>query len=445
MKTDFTTTINFSDGKDSVSCGGLSVLISSGLPGSFCLQEKEAIEATCCEINDNTTPVDGRVESPDSVSISEDEAEDEPADEPAEEVSESADGNEDRGCSFCDVGEEYLEDPIILFSSGNDSVSCAGLLQIIRSGLSSNFCNFERINIEEACCRLTQEPSSSPTGAPTASPSESPSESPTTSETPTASPTEEPSVSAEPTTTSEPTDVLLEDAKTEELAEGQIEASEPTSSPIGFPVAVSLLPPTDAPMIDEAQTEELADGQIEDGIIFDGDVDLDLEDDFFDANNITQPEEEEASPSISPAPTETYPPTITWNPTFSPTTPAPTETHPPTITWHPTVLPSAEPSSIAVEDAEIIEEAETMPEEESNSSSNTTPSTIKDGGKRDSIPLGNVNRQRKPTTRVEPETASAEGNKGSSPLQRMGHTSPQEKTARESDRIRHIQHQPRDN
>ena len=50
---------------------------------------------------------------------------------------------------------------------------------------------------------------------------------------------------------------------------------------------------------------------------------------------------EEASPSISPAPTEPYPPTITWHPTVFPSiepSPAPTQTHPPTITWHPTVL-----------------------------------------------------------------------------------------------------------
>jgi exo-beta-1,3-glucanase (GH17 family) len=55
-------------------------------------------------------------------------------------------------CTFCEVGQTYLSDPIISFSSGNDAVSCGGLLDLIRSGLSVDFCEAERVSIEAACC-----------------------------------------------------------------------------------------------------------------------------------------------------------------------------------------------------------------------------------------------------------------------------------------------------
>ena len=55
-------------------------------------------------------------------------------------------------CSFC-PGMEFNDDSIINFSSGNDSVSCGGLMTLVRSGLPSSFCDYERTYIEEACCQ----------------------------------------------------------------------------------------------------------------------------------------------------------------------------------------------------------------------------------------------------------------------------------------------------
>jgi len=55
-------------------------------------------------------------------------------------------------CTFCEPGQTYLSDPIISFSSGNDAVSCGGLLDLIRSGLGVDFCEAERQSIEASCC-----------------------------------------------------------------------------------------------------------------------------------------------------------------------------------------------------------------------------------------------------------------------------------------------------
>jgi len=69
-------------------------------------------------------------------------------------------GNNADSCQFCQ-GQEYLDDPIIDFSSGNDRVSCAGLMDLVAAGMFADFCETERTYIEEACCRPLDDTSSS--------------------------------------------------------------------------------------------------------------------------------------------------------------------------------------------------------------------------------------------------------------------------------------------
>lgn len=116
--------IQFSSGNDSVSCAGLLDLISSGLGPDFCESERTAIEAHCCVVTQaDSTP-----------------QESEPKTEPS--------------CEFCSAAGPFLDSPDqrIKFSSGNDSVSCAGLLDLISSGLGADFCESERTAIEFYCC-----------------------------------------------------------------------------------------------------------------------------------------------------------------------------------------------------------------------------------------------------------------------------------------------------
>lgn len=120
--------IQFSSNNDSVSCAGLMDLIRSGLSADFCDSERDAIEAACCEdIEEPVTALSAR-QAPITT-----------------------------GCSFC-AGGTYGSDPIIQFSSNNDSVSCGGLLDLINSGLSTDFCDSERDAIEDTCCEKSDNP-----------------------------------------------------------------------------------------------------------------------------------------------------------------------------------------------------------------------------------------------------------------------------------------------
>lgn len=67
-------------------------------------------------------------------------------------------------CEFCADGQKYNNDPttIINFSSGNDSVSCLGLSELISSGLGVDFCEQERSFVEAACCIQTMAPTRTP-------------------------------------------------------------------------------------------------------------------------------------------------------------------------------------------------------------------------------------------------------------------------------------------
>jgi hypothetical protein len=159
--------INFSTG-DTVSCGGLMDLFQAGLPESFCEIERTSIEEACCPsiaISQPiavTSPVEGRLEDDDidanSVAISqpivvessvEGRLEVDGIDADSVAVSTAVDTDL---CNFC-VGQEFMSEPTINFSSGNDKVSCQGLLDLLRLGLPPNFCERERTSIEEACCQ----------------------------------------------------------------------------------------------------------------------------------------------------------------------------------------------------------------------------------------------------------------------------------------------------
>merc|ERR1739844_758233 len=122
--------IQFSSGNDSVSCAGLLDLISFGLGTDFCESGRTAIEAHCCVVTqtDPTPP------------------EPEPEKEPS--------------CNFCSAARPFMDSPDqkITFSSGNDSVSCAGLLDLISSGLGAGFCEAERSAIEFHCCERVRTP-----------------------------------------------------------------------------------------------------------------------------------------------------------------------------------------------------------------------------------------------------------------------------------------------
>jgi hypothetical protein len=175
---------------DSVSCEGLMDLVQSGLPQSFCQDERTVIEDTCCPAS---TAVDG---STTEVRL----------DSVEGRLDESIYGGGDPDTATCDfcVGQQFLNWPIINFSSGNDSVSCRGLLDLVQSGLSPLFCESERTYIEEACCTEIV-PTAKPTPFPTSQPSEDPTGSPTAtgSSVPTSMPVPAVSLTTSPTPESE--------------------------------------------------------------------------------------------------------------------------------------------------------------------------------------------------------------------------------------------------
>jgi len=163
-------------------------------------------------------------------------------------------------CTFCD-GQKFTTGPTINFSSGNDSVSCGGLVDLIRSGLSVDYCETEREFIEEACCiplpaPTTSPPTRSPTGSPTRSPTELPTELPTRSPTelPTKSPTEPPTKSPTEPPTKSPTGPPTKSPTGPPTAP-------PTSSPTGSPITTD---PTNSPITPTGNDVSEADEDKED-------------------------------------------------------------------------------------------------------------------------------------------------------------------------------------
>ena len=138
--------INLSNG-EMVSCGGFMDLVRTGLPEVFCESERTSIEEACCPSN-NAVPKSIVVESPVQGRLDFDEIDADSAAESPVEVLAAVDMGP---CNFC--GGEFLSEPTIYFSSGNDEVSCKGFLDLLQMGLPSEFCERERSSIEEACCQ----------------------------------------------------------------------------------------------------------------------------------------------------------------------------------------------------------------------------------------------------------------------------------------------------
>lgn len=138
--------INLSNG-EMVSCGGFMDLVRTGLPEVFCESERTSIEEACCPSN-NAVPKSIVVESPVQGRLVFDEIDADSAAESPVEVLAAVDMGP---CNFC--GGEFLSEPTIYFSSGNDEVSCKGFLDLLQMGLPSEFCERERSSIEEACCQ----------------------------------------------------------------------------------------------------------------------------------------------------------------------------------------------------------------------------------------------------------------------------------------------------
>lgn len=259
-------TINFSTG-DSVSCAGLKSLVGMGLPPTFCKNERAAIEAACCPSEEVIEPV---VFEPLPVTVVEqtfveesnpDETfiEENAFDEISVEDSANADiinsvpaspiVNEDP-CSFC-VGQTFMKQPIINFRSGNDSVSCGGLKELLQRGLPPMFCRAERVAIEETCCRplTTAESITSPVVEPNSVPGTQLLASPTAEPTgePTMKPTSEPTASPSTVPTAEPTN-----------EQTTAPTTEPTVNPTAKPTTEPTAKPTLGEII-ESETQPVSD------------------------------------------------------------------------------------------------------------------------------------------------------------------------------------------
>ncbi len=255
-------TINFSTG-DSVSCAGLKSLVGMGLPPTFCKNERNSIEAACCPSEEVIEPV---VFEPlpivDQTFVEESNPDETLIEENAfDEISVEESGNTDiinsvpaspivteDPCSFC-VGQTFMNQPIINFRSGNDSVSCGGLNELLQRGLPPTFCRAERAAIEETCCRPLSatesisrpvvEPNSvsdtqllaSPTAEPTAEPTVKPTSEPTA--TPSTVPTTEPTKEQTAAPTTEPTTEPSTKPTLEDIIESETE-------PVSDSIAVSL-------------------------------------------------------------------------------------------------------------------------------------------------------------------------------------------------------------
>jgi len=158
--------INFSSGNDMVSCGGLMDLVQSGLSPNFCKIERTNIEDACCQQEAASSPVEGRLEDE---SETEAESEDESIRPDSMDSPAAVAVTGSSACTFC-VGQQFVSDNIIEFSSGNDMVSCGGLSDLVQSGLSPKFCRAERLSIEQTCCKpidvsLTAIPTPTPEGS----------------------------------------------------------------------------------------------------------------------------------------------------------------------------------------------------------------------------------------------------------------------------------------
>lgn len=135
-------TVVFSNGS-SASCKKARE-VSPSLTSSQCEIQRPAVENNCCSCpTEETGPevvVGGRLDDK---------------------------GN---SCSFCTDDQIYNNDSFIQFSSGNDSVSCGGFMDIVNSGLQPAFCVNEKVNIEKACCEVKPVIGVSLTSPPTLAP-----------------------------------------------------------------------------------------------------------------------------------------------------------------------------------------------------------------------------------------------------------------------------------
>lgn len=155
-------------------------------------------------------------------------------------------GDNAASCIFCE-GKIYNDAPIIKFSSGNDAVSCAGLMDLIAAGMFPEFCETERPAIEDACCYEMPPTSAPPTMTPTRAlrqPRTPPPTSSPTTKSPTNSPTASPTAEATDAPTQSPT-ISPMDAPT-----GSPTTKSPTESPTVSPTrtpSASTAPPSMAP------------------------------------------------------------------------------------------------------------------------------------------------------------------------------------------------------
>jgi len=267
--------IVFATGNDSVSCAGFRDLIAIGMTASYCELERAAIETACCRPLDGTgndsgndsgngnsvsltapptnVPVPASIRTPVPATL-------EPTNPPVLVIvpatPEPTDGPTG-SCDFCTREElEFVNDPIISLS-GNDSVSCGGLKDLLQSGLSSGassgFCETERAVIEEACCQVrgtTPNPTKSPTKAPTQVPTGFPTQIPTGAPTNVATlpPTELPTPLPTKLPTSTPTVAAVDAASDGPTADLSSSLSSITSSTtlisLDEPMTVFTKPPT---------------------------------------------------------------------------------------------------------------------------------------------------------------------------------------------------------
>ena len=163
-------------------------------------------------------------------------------------------------CNFCTrEGEYYNNNPTIKFYEANGSISCLGLRDLVRSGISTDFCENERPAIEDACClpipapttrppthTPTPWPTSNPTNPPTFPPTVAPSSFQPTTTAPTLSPTNPPTNLP----TESPTKVAtLSPTKLPSMNPTNPPTTTFTSSPTSTPTKLPSANPTNSPTI----------------------------------------------------------------------------------------------------------------------------------------------------------------------------------------------------
>ncbi len=161
-------------------------------------------------------------------------------------------------CNFCQQeGIYYNNNPTIQFREANGSISCLGLRDLVRSGISSDFCESERLAIEEACCMPIPAPTTRPpTHIPTPWPTKFPTNTPTFP--PTTAPSSVPLITTAPTKiATSPPIILPTDSPTTGLTLSPTKppSVNPTNAPTttataGSPTAI----PTNLPSADPTKS-----------------------------------------------------------------------------------------------------------------------------------------------------------------------------------------------